>query len=159
MSRSTNDAFPFGTWREVEIGYAIARAHRISYVGELGWELYVPADMARHVFDTLVERGAAVGLRLCGTHALDSCRMEKAYRHYGHDIASTDHVLEAGLGFAVKLDKARGPLRRFHRPRGRAAEETSRPAAPAHAVPARRSADLCSTATRRSCATAGSWAI
>jgi glycine cleavage system aminomethyltransferase T/glycine/D-amino acid oxidase-like deaminating enzyme len=104
----TNDAFPLGTWRQVEIGHAIARAHRISYVGELGWELYVPVDMARHVFDTLVERGAAVGLRLCGTHALDSCRMEKAYRHYGHDIASTDHVLEAGLGFAVKFDKARG---------------------------------------------------
>ena len=103
-----NDAFPFGTWRQVEIGYAIARAHRISYVGELGWELYVPVDMARHVFDTLMARGAEVALRLCGTHALDSCRMEKAYRHYGHDIASTDHVLEAGLGFAVKLDKAKG---------------------------------------------------
>ena len=86
----------------------VARAHRISYVGELGWELYVPVDMARHVFDTLMARGAEVDLRLCGTHALDSCRMEKAYRHYGHDIASTDHVLEAGLGFAVKLDKAKG---------------------------------------------------
>jgi glycine cleavage system T protein len=104
----SNDAFPFGTWREVEIGYAVARAHRISYVGELGWEIYVPADMASHVFDTLMARGANVGLRLCGTHALDSCRMEKAYRHYGHDIASTDHALEAGLGFAVKLDKAKG---------------------------------------------------
>ena len=103
-----NDAFPLGTWRQVEIGHAIARAHRISYVGELGWELYVPVDMARHVFDTLADRGAAVDLRLCGSYALDSCRMEKAYRHYGHDIASTDHVLEAGLGFAVKCDKARG---------------------------------------------------
>ena len=103
-----NDAFPFGTWREIEIGYAVGRAHRISYVGELGWELYIPADMARHVFDTLMASGAEVGLRLCGTHALDTCRMEKAYRHYGHDIASTDHVLEAGLGFAVKLHKARG---------------------------------------------------
>jgi 4-methylaminobutanoate oxidase (formaldehyde-forming) len=104
----TNDAFPHGTWRRVEVGYAIARAHRISYVGELGWELYVPVDMARHVFDVLVERGAQVGLKLCGGHALDCCRLEKAYRHFGHDIASTDHVLEAGLGFAVKLDKARG---------------------------------------------------
>jgi 4-methylaminobutanoate oxidase (formaldehyde-forming) len=103
-----NDAFPFGAWQRIEIGYAIARAHRISYVGELGWELYVPVDMARHVFDTLMARGAEFGLRLCGTHALDSCRMEKAYRHYGHDIASTDHVLEAGLGFAVKLDKPKG---------------------------------------------------
>ena len=103
-----NDTFPYGTWRQVEIGYAVARAHRISYVGELGWELYVPADMARHVFDTLIARGGEVGLRLCGGHALDSCRMEKGYRHFGHDIASTDHVLEAGLGFAVKADKARG---------------------------------------------------
>jgi 4-methylaminobutanoate oxidase (formaldehyde-forming) len=103
-----NDAFPFGSCRTVEIGYAVARAHRVSYVGELGWELYVPADMARNVFDTLVSHGADIGLRLCGTHALDSCRLEKAYRHYGHDIASTDHVLEAGLGFAVKVDKARG---------------------------------------------------
>jgi glycine cleavage system aminomethyltransferase T/glycine/D-amino acid oxidase-like deaminating enzyme len=103
-----NDTFPYGTWRQVEIGYAVARAHRISYVGELGWELYVPADMARHVFDTLIARGGEVGLRLCGGHALDSCRIEKGYRHFGHDIASTDHVLEAGLGFAVKADKARG---------------------------------------------------
>src|SRR5882672_10879442 len=72
-----NDAFPFSSWREIQIGYAIARAHRISYVGELGWELYVPVDMARHVFDTLMLRGLEVGLRLCGTHALDSCRTEK----------------------------------------------------------------------------------
>jgi glycine cleavage system aminomethyltransferase T/glycine/D-amino acid oxidase-like deaminating enzyme len=103
-----NEAFPYGSWRQIEIGYAVARAHRISYVGELGWELYVPADMARHVFDTLIARGGEFDLRLCGGHALDSCRMEKGYRHFGHDIASTDHVLEAGLGFAVKPDKARG---------------------------------------------------
>jgi len=103
-----NDAFPFGTWREVEIGYAVARAHRLSFAGELGWELYVPVDMARNVFDTLMSRGADIGLRLCGTHALGGCRLEKAYRDYGHDMASTDHVLEAGLGFAVKPDKAKG---------------------------------------------------
>jgi glycine cleavage system aminomethyltransferase T/glycine/D-amino acid oxidase-like deaminating enzyme len=103
-----NAAFSFSSWREIEIGYAVARAHRISFVGELGWEIYVPVDMARHVFDTLAARGADVGLRLCGTQALNSCRLEKAYRDCGHDMASTDHVLEAGLGFAVKLDKARG---------------------------------------------------
>ena len=140
MSPLDNDAFPFGTWREIEIGYAVARAHRISYVGELGWELYVPADMARHVFDTLMARGAEVGLRLCGTHALDSCRMEKAYRHYGHDIASTDHVLEAGLGFAVKLDKARGRFGDFLGREGVLQRRAGRPVAPARAVPARRSA-------------------
>lgn len=99
-------AFPFGAFKTVEIGMGLARAHRISYVGELGWELYVPVDMARHVFDTIMTAGAAHGLVLAGSHALDTCRLEKAYRHYGHDIASTDHVLEAGLGFAVRTGKA-----------------------------------------------------
>src|SRR5262245_15687567 len=102
-----NDTFPFGTWRDIEIGYAVARAHRLSFAGELGWELYVPVDMARNVFDTLMMRGADAGLRLCGTHALGGCRLEKAYRDYGNDMASTDHVLEAGLGFAVKPNKPR----------------------------------------------------
>lgn len=100
-----NAAHPFGTAREVEIGYGLARAHRISYVGELGWELYVPSDQAVHVFGTLVEAGAGHGLRLCGLHALDSCRIEKAYRHFGHDISDGDHVPEQGLGFAVRLAK------------------------------------------------------
>ncbi|MEM9105316.1 MAG: glycine cleavage T C-terminal barrel domain-containing protein, partial [Pseudomonadota bacterium] len=77
-------------------------------VGELGWELYASADMARHVFDTLMAAGESEGLRLAGMHVLDSCRMEKAYRHFGHDITDEDHVLEAGLGFAVKTDKPDG---------------------------------------------------
>ena len=106
----------------------------------LGWEIYVPVDMARHVFDTLIARGADVGLRLCGTQALNSCRLEKAYRDCGHDMASTDHVLEAGLGFAVKLDKAKGRFGDFHRPRGRAEEKAGRPVAPPRAISARRSA-------------------
>ncbi|MEO0820996.1 MAG: FAD-dependent oxidoreductase [Pseudomonadota bacterium] len=101
----SNEAHPFGTWRDVEIGYGIARAHRVTYVGELGWEIYVAADQAAHVFETLAEAGAAHGLKLCGLHALDSCRIEKAFRHFGHDITDEDHVLEAGLGFAVKTDK------------------------------------------------------
>jgi len=108
-----NEAFPFGTAREIEIGMGLARAHRLSYVGELGWELYVSADMARHVFDAVLESGAAHGLRLCGMHALDSCRIEKAYRHYGHDISGEDHVLEAGLGFAVKTGKPRSAFGDF----------------------------------------------
>ena len=103
-----NGDFPFGSWREVEIGYAVARAHRVSFVGELGWEIYVAADMAGHVFDRLMQAGKSLGLRLCGTQALESCRLEKAYRHYGHDLSSVDHVLESGLGFAVKPDKPRG---------------------------------------------------
>ena len=101
----SNAAHPFGTARDIEIGMGLARAHRVTYVGELGWELYVPTDQAAHVFETLVEAGEQVGLTLCGLHAMDSCRIEKAYRHFGHDITDEDHVLEAGLGFAVKTGK------------------------------------------------------
>ncbi|MEL7149809.1 MAG: FAD-dependent oxidoreductase [Pseudomonadota bacterium] len=98
----SNDAFPFGTAREVEMGLGLARAHRISYVGELGWELYVSVDQAAHVFEQLRDAGQDHGLKLCGLHAMDSCRIEKAFRHFGHDITDEDHVVEAGLGFAVK---------------------------------------------------------
>ncbi|MBV2358153.1 FAD-dependent oxidoreductase [Thalassococcus sp. CAU 1522] len=98
-----NDAFPFGTAREIELGLGLVRAHRVTYVGELGWELYVSTDMAAHAFETLIE--AAPEITLCGLHTLDSCRIEKAFRHFGHDITDEDHVLEAGLGFAVKPDK------------------------------------------------------
>ncbi len=101
----SNAAHPFGTAREIEVGLGLARAHRVSYVGELGWELYVGADQAAHVFEALTEAGADHGLTLCGLHALDSCRIEKAFRHFGHDITDEDHVLEAGLGFAVKTAK------------------------------------------------------
>jgi len=83
----------------------LARAHRVSYVGELGWEIYVSSDMCGHVFETLWEAGHGVGLKLCGMHMMDSCRIEKAFRHFGHDITCEDHVLEAGLGFAVKTTK------------------------------------------------------
>ena len=100
-----NNAHPFGWAREIEIGMGLARAHRVSYVGELGWELYVSADQAAHVLEAVMEAGEEVGLRLCGLHALDSCRIEKAFRHFGHDITDEDHVLEAGLGFAVKTGK------------------------------------------------------
>ncbi|SOC14816.1 GcvT family protein [Rhodobacter maris] len=101
----SNAAHPFGMAREIEIGMGLSRAHRVTYVGELGWELYIPTDQAAHVFETLIEAGEAVGLKLCGLHAMDSCRIEKAYRHFGHDITDEDHVLEAGLGFAVKPEK------------------------------------------------------
>jgi len=101
----SNSGHPFGWAKEIEIGMGLARAHRVSYVGELGWELYVSADQAAHVFETLIEAGEDLGLKLCGLHAMDSCRTEKAYRHWGHDITDEDHVLEAGLGFAVKPGK------------------------------------------------------
>ena len=102
----SNAAHPFGMAREVEVGMGLARAHRVTYVGELGWELYVSSDQTAHVFEALEEAGAGLGLKLCGLHALDSCRIEKAYRHWGHDITDEDHVLEAGLGFAASRKKA-----------------------------------------------------
>jgi glycine cleavage system T protein len=101
----SNEANPFGTALEIEIGMGLARAHRVTYVGELGWELYVSTDQAAHVFEAIEEAGADLGLKLCGLHTLDSCRIEKAFRHFGHDITDEDHVLEAGLGFAVKTGK------------------------------------------------------
>ena len=104
----SNTAFPFGTARTIELGMALVRAHRITYVGELGWELYMPTEFARQIFDLLVDAGEAYGLRLAGVHAMNSLRLEKAYRDFGHDISDEDHVLEAGLGFAVKVDKRAG---------------------------------------------------
>ena len=101
----SNDNNPFGTSIEIELGMGLARAHRISYVGELGWELYISSEMASHAFETIYAAGQEHGLKLCGMHVMDSCRIEKAFRHFGHDITSEDHVLEAGLGFAVKTDK------------------------------------------------------
>ncbi|MER9238144.1 FAD-dependent oxidoreductase [Mesorhizobium sp. M0633] len=101
----SNENNPFGTFQEIEIGMGLARAHRVTYVGELGWELYVSTDQAAHVFEAIAEAGTDVGLKLCGLHTLDSCRIEKAFRHFGHDITDEDNVLEAGLGFAVKTAK------------------------------------------------------
>ncbi len=99
----SNAAFPFATAREIEVGLGLARAHRVSYVGELGWELYVPTEMAAHVFETLMAADPAP--RPAGLHALDSCRLEKGFRHWGHDITDEDHVDEAGMGHLVRLQK------------------------------------------------------
>ncbi len=119
VSHSLSNAdFPFGSAKLVELGMAQVRAHRVTYVGELGWEIYVPTDQARHVFDAITARGEDYGLRMCGIHAMDSLRMEKAYRHFGHDISDEDHVLEAGLGFAVKADKISGKYGDFTGRRG-----------------------------------------
>ena len=101
----TNATNPFGTAQEIELGMGLARVHRVTYVGELGWEIYVSADMAAHAYETLMSAGQDLGLKLCGMHMMDSARIEKGFRHFGHDITSEDHVLEAGLGFAVKTDK------------------------------------------------------
>ena len=101
----SNEHFPFGTCQEIEIGYAKAYALRITYVGELGWELYLPTEFTGPVFDLLMREGAELGLRLAGYHALDSLRSEKGYRHWGQDISPADTPLEAGLGFAVSFKK------------------------------------------------------
>ena len=102
----SNKSNPFGTCQEIEIGLGLARAHRVSYVGELGWEIYISADQCGHVFEVLWEAGQKLNAKLCGMHVMDSCRIEKAYRHFGHDITCEDHILEAGLGFAVNIEKA-----------------------------------------------------
>ena len=104
----SHEAFPFATSQEIELGYAIVRASRITYVGELGWEIYVPTEFMAGVYDELVAAGAAFGLKHCGYHALNALRMEKAYRHWGHDVTDEDTPLEAGLGFAVRMNKPGG---------------------------------------------------
>jgi 4-methylaminobutanoate oxidase (formaldehyde-forming) len=102
----SNAAFPFGTSRDVWLASAPVRATRITYVGELGWELYVPTEFARAAYEVLVPAGEDLGLRHAGYHAMDSLRIEKAYRSWGHDLGNEDTPLQAGLGFAVRLDKA-----------------------------------------------------
>lgn len=103
-----NDDFPYLTSKEIDIGYARVRATRVTYLGELGWELYVPTEHAQDVYDRLVAAGVAHGLKHAGLQALGSLRLEKAYRDFGHDIGNLDTPFEAGLGFAVKLDKPGG---------------------------------------------------
>ena len=104
----SNEAFPFLTMQEIDIGYAPVKALRITYVGELGWELYIPTEFSLHVYDTLMEKGEDFGLKLIGLQALESLRLEKAYRDYGGDIDNTDTPLEVGLGYFVKFDKPGG---------------------------------------------------
>ena len=101
----SNAAFAFAASREIEVGCVPLRAARVSYVGELGYELYVTADMARHVFDTLYEAGPAHGLAMVGMHAMDSCRIEKRFVHFGHDVGDEDTPFECGLGFVCHFDK------------------------------------------------------
>jgi heterotetrameric sarcosine oxidase gamma subunit len=101
----SNQAFPYLTAQEIDMGYALVQALRITYVGELGWELYVPTEFTLHVFDMLVDAGKDVGLKHAGFQVLNTLRIEKAYRDYGWDVDNTDTPLEVGLGFAVDFDK------------------------------------------------------
>lgn len=103
-----NEAFPFATSREVDIGYARVIANRLTYVGELGWELHIPTEFALEVYEALVEEGSAFDLRPAGYHALEHLRLERGYREYGLDLTPEDTPLEAGLGFTVAWDKPGG---------------------------------------------------
>jgi len=104
----SNEAFPFGSARQVQIGYHEALAVRLTYVGELGWELHVPVPFAIGVYDAIVEAGKPLGLRHCGYHALNSLRIEKAYRDWSHDIGPDDTPLDAGLAFTCAWTKPDG---------------------------------------------------
>jgi glycine cleavage system aminomethyltransferase T/glycine/D-amino acid oxidase-like deaminating enzyme len=104
----SNDAFPFMSAQNIDVGYFNILALRVTFVGELGWELHVPAIHAVQVFDLLVEAGGEFGLRQAGMQTLNSLRLEKAYRDFGLDVDNTDNPIEAGLGFAVKLNKPGG---------------------------------------------------
>jgi 4-methylaminobutanoate oxidase (formaldehyde-forming) len=101
----STENFRFGDIHPVELGASRAYAARVSYVGELGWELYVPVDQARHGFDFLCQKGESYGLSMAGMHTLDSCRIEKKFVHYGHDVAEVDTPLECGMSFVCALDK------------------------------------------------------
>lgn len=98
----SNDAFPFGTWQDLHLGHSPVRAQRITYVGELGWELHVSAEFAQQVFETIME--ADQPPRLCGGMAVDSCRIEKGFRHWGHDIGPFDSPVDSGLTFACDFE-------------------------------------------------------
>ena len=102
----SNQAFPYRHAREIDIGYACVWCIQLTYVGELGYELYIPTEQAMYVYDMIVEVGKQFDLRHAGLKALNSLRMEKGYRDYGHDMDNTDNAYEVGLGIFVKLNKA-----------------------------------------------------
>jgi glycine cleavage system aminomethyltransferase T len=108
ISRSdfTDQAFPFGSSQTVDLGYATVRATRITCVGELGWELYVPAEFAVGVYEDLMAAGAGLGVVNAGYYAIESMRLEKAYRAYGRELTPDFNPVEAGLLFACKLARA-----------------------------------------------------
>jgi 4-methylaminobutanoate oxidase (formaldehyde-forming) len=104
----SNQAFPFLTAQEIDIGYARVLAKRQTFIGELGWELQIPSEFVQDVYDILIEAGKPLGLKQAGYHALEHLRCERAYREFVLDLAPDDTPFEAGLGFIVKMDKTGG---------------------------------------------------
>ncbi|OUW33180.1 MAG: FAD-dependent oxidoreductase [Actinobacteria bacterium TMED172] len=104
----SNAHYPFGAIREIEIGTTICQALRMSYVGELGWEIYAPVDDLETLYSAITEAGKPFGLRHAGFHAMNSLRLEAGFRHWGDDISDEDTPLEAGLGFAISWEKPGG---------------------------------------------------
>jgi 4-methylaminobutanoate oxidase (formaldehyde-forming) len=101
----SNEAFPFNSFQAFYIGHARVFAQRLSYTGELGWEVFVTPDFAEHVFETLMEAGERYGLRLTGGEALNALRLEKGFLHWGHDMAYTEAPHQMGLDFVCKTNK------------------------------------------------------
>ncbi len=102
----SNAALPFGAAREIDMAYAKGWAIRRSFLGEAGFELLIPTEFVAGVYEALLEKGQPLGLRHMGMFAMNACRIEKGFRHFGHDIGEDDTPLETGLGFAVGWDKA-----------------------------------------------------
>ena len=98
------NGFEFGVGRFARVAGVEVWLQRLSYTGELGWELFVPADQATRVFQAIQETGAEFDIRNAGLHALNSLRLEKGFRHWGHDIGAEDNLIQAGLGFTAKPD-------------------------------------------------------
>ena len=108
----SNEGFPFLTAREITVGSVPLLALRVTYVGELGWELYAPTEYGRTLWTTLWEAGVPHGMVAAGYRAIDALRLEKGYRVWSSDITPDENPYEAGLGFAVALDKPGGFLGR-----------------------------------------------
>ncbi|MGX9355659.1 FAD-dependent oxidoreductase [Roseobacteraceae bacterium S113] len=104
----SNAAFPFGAAREIDVAHARAWVIRRSFLGELGFEIMLPAEFCGGVYEAIIAAGAPHGLRHMGMFAMNACRLEKGFRHFGHDIGEEDTPFETGLGFAVALDKRGG---------------------------------------------------
>ncbi len=106
----SNESFPFATMQSMAIDYSEVLAFRVSYTGELGWEIYIPSEYLQQVYDRFVDAGKAFDLRHCGYHALNSLRIERAFREWAHDIGGDDNPVEAGLDFTCRFKKPGGFL-------------------------------------------------